>query len=478
MTKNNFGRDYPGLNFGRSYPAPNFGRDLGGTNFGRSLGGTNFGRAIDITAPVVSPSSASIYAGATQQFTANIPVTWSVVGGSANGTITTGGLYTAPMVVSSFTVRATSVTDPAKVTDTIVTTAYTYLHRATFAQAIAAPLPASLPIDVGGPAAVVDGSSVMSQSGGALVVNGTPAATSNLSLPVLPRVIGRAWFWKVPARTTIVSGNVRFGFGSDALDNALDAGIDYSSTTAVRIKRGTAVVDTVTLGAGEHHFALIMRSAGAFLFARNGTSGTYTLLWVYHLLTSAEYAKLHLVAGSALSFTDDDWRALDFGLYDSRFTADYGLATGYQAVGSAAFLSATADCWVTYNLAYVLAVTDANIRLRSAADSLSYWRLRALTTGQMILYEFPIGGPLTARATVAGVFPSTGSYRVAALCDGSTIKVFVTDPANVTTLPINYASATLNQTETRILPTNPSPSTMTDIATWPRTATLLTGADA
>ena len=48
-----------------------------------------------------------------QQFTANIPVTWSLVTANS-GSITSGGLYTGPNVQGMFLVKATSVADPAK----------------------------------------------------------------------------------------------------------------------------------------------------------------------------------------------------------------------------------------------------------------------------------------------------------------------------------------------------------------------------
>lgn len=94
MTNNDWGRDYPDPNYGRDYPAPNYGRDLGGTNFGRNLGGSNFGMAAGVNAPVVSPASASVNRGTSQQFSANMPVTWSVIGA---GSITSGGLYSLPV---------------------------------------------------------------------------------------------------------------------------------------------------------------------------------------------------------------------------------------------------------------------------------------------------------------------------------------------------------------------------------------------
>jgi hypothetical protein len=70
----------------------------------------------------VSPSSASLAAGATQQFTASVGgtanqnVTWGVdgiAGGNVTvGTIDSSGLYSAPATAGSHTVTATSVADP------------------------------------------------------------------------------------------------------------------------------------------------------------------------------------------------------------------------------------------------------------------------------------------------------------------------------------------------------------------------------
>jgi len=67
----------------------------------------------------ISPTSASLRAAQTQQFTATVvnapsAVTWSLTGA---GTITTNGLYTAPTPIpanATATVKATSVQDPTK----------------------------------------------------------------------------------------------------------------------------------------------------------------------------------------------------------------------------------------------------------------------------------------------------------------------------------------------------------------------------
>ena len=96
------------------------------------LGGmTSSSVNLAVTAPVpvavaINPTSATVLAGATRQFSASVSgtsvtgVTWSVngiAGGDATvGTVSAAGLYTAPAAVpaGAVTVRATSVADPAK----------------------------------------------------------------------------------------------------------------------------------------------------------------------------------------------------------------------------------------------------------------------------------------------------------------------------------------------------------------------------
>jgi autotransporter family porin len=71
----------------------------------------------------ISPGSASVQAGSTQQFTAtvtgatNTAVTWA----ATSGTITTSGLYTAPSTAGTYTVTATSQQDTTKNASATVT---------------------------------------------------------------------------------------------------------------------------------------------------------------------------------------------------------------------------------------------------------------------------------------------------------------------------------------------------------------------
>jgi len=88
-----------------------------------SCGGGTTGTVSPAISVRVSASATSVAAGQQVQFTAtvtgttNTSVTWLVVGGAADGTISASGLYTAPAVVPNpalVTVTATSLADPTK----------------------------------------------------------------------------------------------------------------------------------------------------------------------------------------------------------------------------------------------------------------------------------------------------------------------------------------------------------------------------
>jgi hypothetical protein len=90
-------------------------------------GGSSHTTAISVS---VMPTTATVAVGKTQQFAAtvtgstNTAVTWSVVGGVSNGTISTTGLYTAPATVPNppqVTVTATAQADSRKSANATVT---------------------------------------------------------------------------------------------------------------------------------------------------------------------------------------------------------------------------------------------------------------------------------------------------------------------------------------------------------------------
>jgi hypothetical protein len=87
------------------------------------VAGCKSGTAGKVVSVSVSPTGVDIVVGTTQQMTAtitdtfNTAVTWTVVGGSANGTISSTGLYTAPATVpapAQVTITAISQKDTSK----------------------------------------------------------------------------------------------------------------------------------------------------------------------------------------------------------------------------------------------------------------------------------------------------------------------------------------------------------------------------
>jgi len=87
----------------------------------------------------INPTSVTLAAGSTQVFlatvtgNANTAVTWSVVEGSAGGYIFPSGIYLAPEVPGTYTVKATSVADPSKSASATVTVDGTTAIRAKLA---------------------------------------------------------------------------------------------------------------------------------------------------------------------------------------------------------------------------------------------------------------------------------------------------------------------------------------------------------
>ena len=88
-------------------------------------GGSTQSSAVAV-AVTVSPNPATVFLGATQTFVAtvtatNMAVTWTVQEGSAGGSITSAGVYTAPQVVGTFHVIATSQADTTKSATVVIT---------------------------------------------------------------------------------------------------------------------------------------------------------------------------------------------------------------------------------------------------------------------------------------------------------------------------------------------------------------------
>src|ERR1700761_8795925 len=95
-----------------------------------AFAGCKTGTAGKVVNVAVDPTGVNIVIGTTQQFNAtvtdtfNTAVAWTVSGGSANGTISASGLYTAPAIVptpAQVVIIATSQKDKSKTGTATVT---------------------------------------------------------------------------------------------------------------------------------------------------------------------------------------------------------------------------------------------------------------------------------------------------------------------------------------------------------------------
>ncbi len=136
------------------------------------------GTATPVVAVSISPPSATLQTGGSQQFlatvtgTSNTSVNWTVQEGTAGGSVSTSGLYTAPGTAGTYHVVATSVADASKSAEATVTvnaaavtgsvfivdsTGYLYSFNATYGLITKVQLPGSVGDLNGGEVALANG---------------------------------------------------------------------------------------------------------------------------------------------------------------------------------------------------------------------------------------------------------------------------------------------------------------------------------
>lgn len=336
------------------------------------------------------------------------------------------------------------------------------LFRAAFSATLAAPLPASLPVDVGGPLTVVDTGNAFAQSGGALVVNGTAVANDGLMTTQHTRTIGIAFLWKTRARTTVQTASNQ-GLSRTALgSSSVLAGGIYTTPTTFQVRDGATIIETLTLSAGEHQFLGVALSMGAMLFMRDGTSGPWTLLWVTdNDISTPVFGKWRM--NFLNQFTTDDWTILDLAQIDSRFVADSGLTTTRllaPAIGATA--QSRADALIEFS-GVVPPTGSVQLDYRSQ-NATNGWSAQVEAAGSFVLVQ-RTAGVNTARITAAHGVAIGAPFRAVIAVAGNVHKAYVG-----TTLLGSYTDAT-NQglTETRLLVVAGS---ITDLLSRPRFITL------
>lgn len=187
-------------------------------------------------APVVSvgisPASPTLGPGATQQFTATVSgttnqaVNWTVQEGSSGGSVTTGGLYTAPTTTGTYHVVATSQADPTKSATATVTVNSTTVNI-TIAPATVSLLPNA------------------TQTFTAAVTNATDTGvTWSIQEGTTGGTVTQNGFYKAPAAAGVY--HVVATSNADTTKTAI-ATVTVTSTPSVTV---SVLPQTVTLGVG------------------------------------------------------------------------------------------------------------------------------------------------------------------------------------------------------------------------------------
>jgi sugar lactone lactonase YvrE len=218
--------------------------------------------AIKVT---ISPTTATVAEGQTQQFTATVAntanqaVTWSVngtVGGSAaTGTISTTGLYTAPATVTgtpTVTVTATSVADPKQSASAVVT-----LTNQTFALTC----PASVPTI--GKAVNATFTCTVSVSTGTVTLTGTTPAP-NVAVAIQPA-------------TLTASGPVTVTLTTASISLAQSTSVTITGTSSVTGAPTQTATVAYTIGGWAGHVSTVAGTAGGVGF-EDGSGTTDELL--------------------------------------------------------------------------------------------------------------------------------------------------------------------------------------------------------
>jgi len=311
-----------------------------------------------------------------------------------------------------------------------------WLLRATFSQDMAAPLPTSLPIDVGGPLTVTDTESKLSISGGALQVAGGKAvpvwgnpAVAESSTRI--RAAGQAAFFTVTP-TAISGSGVVFGWTNATAPTTNISGFRMQSTTLMQtFVLGATVATLAPLVNGvEERFGVISRSIGAFYVRWEG--GRWVLQWVDNV--TAYGPQRVAVSNNSAALTIDEIKALEL----ATFATDAQVYTNRLASPAAgATTTSTADAVLEYTVMTLPTAGNIQVDIRKQ-DASNHWYVWVNSAGSLYLYE-NVAGVITLRASV-GTIVAAG-HRIVVVQEAAVIKIYSNN-----ILRITYSSATNFQT--------------------------------
>lgn len=338
-----------------------------------------------------------------------------------------------------------------------------YLLRATFSQDMAAPLPASLPVDVGGPLTTVQVDGQLSQNGGKLVfpAQTTPAwGDLRIDGAALTRVVGRTLISEISLN---VSGSFGPQIGWDS--NTAGEISPYSFYVAgANVSPGSGFGNVITAFASNttYQIAHVLRSTGAFLFIKGGAFTNWTLLWVWDAATTTPlFPTINVYDRGG---TLDNFRVLDL----ATFAADAQVYTNrLTSVSAGATTTHAADAWIEFTFSYNGTVMYFQYRRTSATNS---WEVDA-DSGTVYLYQV-VAGVYTSRGSSGSTFTATNTYRVVIVAEGNVHKVYTQLSGAAPALKITYTDAGNFQNTATGISVDAVSASMSEVVAWPRTVTL------
>lgn len=350
-----------------------------------------------------------------------------------------------------------------------------HLLRANFSVDIAAPLPASLPIDVGGPLTVVDTESKLSISSGKInfAPRGTPTSGDpRYSSPGFARACGRAGIITV-TYSALGATVSRYGWAVSQSNVPLHGWAHKSgaSGSLLIINSSAGIVGPFDPPANDTTYQLlvVLRTTGAFILCRQGTSGAWTLAWADNMDTTTPLYWQNWHQGN--TGAQDDVSVFDLAPFDSRFASDYSLAATYDPAPNTNSRAGLADGLLECTFAYNGTVGQVRYR---RVDGSNYFAVRLEADGSVSLRDV-VAGSATTRGSVAGVFSSGTSYRVIVIVEGNVHRIYTQPVGGSPTLRITYTD-TNNLFLTAVLVENTSQSGgTTNLVMFPRTVALRSG---
>ena len=367
--------------------------------------------AIPVVAITVSPNTASLLTGATQQFTAtvtgndNLSATWAVMEGAPGGTVDSNGLYLAPATAGTFHVIATSVADTSKTAIAAVT--------------VTAPVIVAVSISPRTASVLVNGTQQFSAS---VTGPSNTAVTWSLTEGANGGAVSPAGLYTAPA----IAGTYHV-VATSVADTS------KSSVATVSVTNAPVVVVSVS----PHSKSLLTGYTQQFTATVTGTGGQPTTV-TWSLTEGASAGTLS-----------------DTGLYTAPATVTSGGATYHVVATSVADSSKSDSAAVTVTAPNItVAIAPTSISLLTGATNQFTATVSGTGSGQSTLVNWSI-----TEGTAGGSVDSNGFYTAPATVPtgGATshlVATSVADPARsdtatiavtapVVTVTVSPATATL-----------------------------------